>query len=597
MPIGTGIVYYAGDLILSQVSSSGNSFLETKLAAATSSLIYFDGNGRINSSSLSNITVGTASFALTASYLVPTNSYQITNLTASNISASGNISASVFVGPLTGSVFGTSSWSTNASTASFVSNAFIQDGNSFGTTATLGTNDANSLALETNGTTRMTINSNGQFGIGASPSSSPFSKFYITDTHNTSNNSSSLYVVTNQNQGAGATSGNDVGINSYYSVNGLTSSASQQNQAMFNQLAFNASGSYSGSYRAMRNGLVLYNTASFDTNANVTNTYLTNQIGAAIPNFSINNLYAGPYVYVAEITANTATGSISNLYGNYVGTPFGNGTAITTSNAFGVYIGAQKSGTNGVTNGYGFYQAGSTDLNIFAGKVRVGATTTPVNVLDVTGNISCSVITASFFGTSSWATSSLTASFLPVGNYNITSSWATSSLTASFLPVGNYNITSSWSTNAVTASFLPVGNYNITSSWATSSLTASYLVPANSYQITNLSASNISASGTIRALSLVETSTVEAKYNILPLGSQLDKVLQLNPVSFTYKLTNQPSIGLIAEEVGEIYPEFTSPDKDAVAYSKMVSVLIQSVKELKSIVDDQQKQINKLLNK
>ena len=156
---------------------------------------------------------------------------------------------------------------------------------------------------------------------------------------------------------------------------------------------------------------------------------------------------------------------------------------------------------------------------------------------------------------------------------------------------------SSWSTNAVTASFLPVGNYNITSSWATSSLTASYLVPANSYQITNLSASNISASGTIRALSLVETSTVEAKYNILPLGSQLDKVLQLNPVSFTYKLTNQPSIGLIAEEVGEIYPEFTSPDKDAVAYSKMVSVLIQSVKELKSIVDDQQKQINKLLNK
>ena len=576
MPIGTGIVYYAGDLILSQVSSSGNSFLETKLAAATSSLIYFDGNGRINSSSLSNITVGTASFALTASYLVPTNSYQITNLTASNISASGNISASVFVGPLTGSVFGTSSWSTNASTASFVSNAFIQDGNSFGTTATLGTNDANSLALETNGTTRMTINSNGQFGIGASPSSSPFSKFYITDTHNTSNNSSSLYVVTNQNQGAGATSGNDVGINSYYSVNGLTSSASQQNQAMFNQLAFNASGSYSGSYRAMRNGLVLYNTASFDTNANVTNTYLTNQIGAAIPNFSINNLYAGPYVYVAEITANTATGSISNLYGNYVGTPFGNGTAITTSNAFGVYIGAQKSGTNGVTNGYGFYQAGSTDLNIFAGKVRVGATTTPVNVLDVTGNISCSVITASFFGTSSWATSSLTASFLPVGNYNITSSW---------------------STNAVTASFLPVGNYNITSSWATSSLTASYLVPANSYQITNLSASNISASGTIRALSLVETSTVEAKYNILPLSSQLDKVLQLNPVSFTYKLTNQPSIGLIAEEVGEIYPEFTSPDKDAVAYSKMVSVLIQSVKELKSIVDDQQKQINKLLNK
>jgi len=42
MPIGSGIVYNTGDLILSQVSSSGTAFLETKIAAATSSLIYFD---------------------------------------------------------------------------------------------------------------------------------------------------------------------------------------------------------------------------------------------------------------------------------------------------------------------------------------------------------------------------------------------------------------------------------------------------------------------------------------------------------------------------------------------------------------------------
>ena len=31
MPIGTGIIYNVGDLILSQVSGSGTSFLETKL--------------------------------------------------------------------------------------------------------------------------------------------------------------------------------------------------------------------------------------------------------------------------------------------------------------------------------------------------------------------------------------------------------------------------------------------------------------------------------------------------------------------------------------------------------------------------------------
>lgn len=45
--------------------------------------------------------------------------------------------------------------------------AFIQNGNSFGSTAILGTNDANNLQLETGGTTKLTIqNSTGNVGIG-----------------------------------------------------------------------------------------------------------------------------------------------------------------------------------------------------------------------------------------------------------------------------------------------------------------------------------------------------------------------------------------------------------------------------------------------
>ncbi len=45
-------------------------------------------------------------------------------------------------------------------------NAFVQDGNSFGAAAVLGTNDNNTLSFETNGTTRMTINEEGSIGIG-----------------------------------------------------------------------------------------------------------------------------------------------------------------------------------------------------------------------------------------------------------------------------------------------------------------------------------------------------------------------------------------------------------------------------------------------
>ncbi len=53
---------------------------------------------------------------------------------------------------------------------------FEQGGNSFGTTATLGTNDANDLAFETSGTARVTILSSGNVGIGTT---TPWGKLSI----------------------------------------------------------------------------------------------------------------------------------------------------------------------------------------------------------------------------------------------------------------------------------------------------------------------------------------------------------------------------------------------------------------------------------
>jgi len=76
----------------------------------------------------------------------------------------------IATGGFTGSLQGTASWATNALTASFIStastNAFVQNGNSFGATALLGTNDNQSLAFETSGSTRMFISSSGNVGIG-----------------------------------------------------------------------------------------------------------------------------------------------------------------------------------------------------------------------------------------------------------------------------------------------------------------------------------------------------------------------------------------------------------------------------------------------
>jgi hypothetical protein len=113
----------------------------------------------------------------------------------------------------------------------------------------------------------------------------------------------------------------------------------------------------------------------------------------------------------------------------------------------------------------------------------------------------------------------------------------------------------------------------------------------------NITASNLNVSSTVTCLSLTETSTQAVKYNILPLSSQLDNVMKLKPVSFNYKTNDKHSIGLIAEEVAKIYPEFTSENNDSISYGKITSVLIQSIKELKNIIDNQQKQIEDLSNK
>jgi hypothetical protein len=57
--------------------------------------------------------------------------------------------------------------------------AILQGGNSFGTTATLGTNDNFDLALETNGTTKLTIQAAGNVGIGIA---APEAKLHINGT-------------------------------------------------------------------------------------------------------------------------------------------------------------------------------------------------------------------------------------------------------------------------------------------------------------------------------------------------------------------------------------------------------------------------------
>ncbi|MEQ8713717.1 MAG: tail fiber domain-containing protein [Cyclobacteriaceae bacterium] len=102
----------------------------------------------------------------------------------------------------------------------------------------------------------------------------------------------------------------------------------------------------------------------------------------------------------------------------------------------------------------------------------------------------------------------------------------------------------------------------------------------------------VDATGNINAASMTaiggfnQTSDRRLKKNILPLNQTLSKVLQLRGVTYQWKdeASSQASqIGVIAQEVEEIYPEFVhtnSEGQKSVNYAQMVAVLIEAIKEM-----------------
>ena len=97
-------------------------------------------------------------------------------------------------------------------------------------------------------------------------------------------------------------------------------------------------------------------------------------------------------------------------------------------------------------------------------------------------------------------------------------------------------------------------------------------------------------SSTISCTALTETSTIKVKENIVNLDSALTKVEKLQGVSYNRIGSTIKEIGLIAEAVEEIYPEFVQYDEKGepigLHYSRLTAVLIESVKELKSRIEE-----------
>jgi len=105
----------------------------------------------------------------------------------------------------------------------------------------------------------------------------------------------------------------------------------------------------------------------------------------------------------------------------------------------------------------------------------------------------------------------------------------------------------------------------------------------------------IDASGWIRKLS----SDARLKENISPLFSSLEKVMNLEGVSFNWKSDGSPDIGFVAQDVKKVIPELVITDSNdgtmSVKYLSVIALLTEAIKEQQGRIEQQQKQIDELM--
>jgi hypothetical protein len=102
------------------------------------------------------------------------------------------------------------------------------------------------------------------------------------------------------------------------------------------------------------------------------------------------------------------------------------------------------------------------------------------------------------------------------------------------------------------------------------------------------------SSGTLNAVELNATSDENLKENIRPIENPLNKILQITGVEFDWKETQQPSVGVIAQEIEKVFPELVKTGENkSVNYNGLIGVLIEAMKEQQKQIEELKKLLNK----
>ena len=106
---------------------------------------------------------------------------------------------------------------------------------------------------------------------------------------------------------------------------------------------------------------------------------------------------------------------------------------------------------------------------------------------------------------------------------------------------------------------------------------------------TTVPSTTLQVAGTITCIDINSTSDINLKEHIHSIDDPLAKVMQINGVGFRWKDTKEAAIGVIAQDIEEIFPELVKNNDHikTVNYNGLIGVLIEAIKE-------QQRQIEEL---
>jgi len=250
-------------------------------------------------------------------------------------------------------------------------------------------------------------------------------------------------------------------------------------------------------------------------------------------------------------------------------------------------------------------------LYVPSGSVGIG-TTTPTNSLDVSGNISCSVITASLFGTATSASyasaSSIAYAINFVPNTALTSTQSLYSTQSIYASSSLVSISASWASSSISSSnadtldglhsssfqaTLITGNtYTITSSyaiWADNVNTASYVTASNlagtvtsaSYSISSSFSTNTETAYAINFVPLTSNSaswvSSSAKITMADTASYIDA----GNISNTYSASVSSQIGLKQNTLTNTLYTITASLATSASYSPVEPAYSSSISTVK----------------